>query len=281
MKSYEDQLRDQNTILEQQLFQSQKMELIGLLANSVAHDLKNILAIIAGNTELAAHRARTLPAVQSNLDAALKSCDHGASLVQQILWLGRRADSEYEEHDLRKIVDESLMLLSVLIPEGVEVVWSRPDAPCISSIHETQMIQVLMNLITNAIHAMKDTGTLSIDISCSESVPDAGRLSEHLNPGLYHRISVNDTGSGMDQSTLDHIFDSFFTTKEKGRGTGIGLPVVNRIVKKFQGHVTVESTVGVGTTFHVYLPAVRAVARVENQEEREESVEREKTNSVC
>ena len=281
MKSYEDQLRDQNIILEQQLFQSQKMELMGLLASSVAHDLNNILGVIAGNTELATHKARTLPAVQSNLNTALKSCHHGASLVQQILWLGRGADSEYEAHDLRQTVDESLMLLSVLIPESVKVVWSRPDTPSISSIHETQMIQVLMNLITNAIYAMKDTGTLSIDISGGESVGDAEQLSEHLSPGLYHKISVSDTGSGMDQATMDRVFDSFFTTKEKGRGTGIGLSVVNRIAKRFGGHVTVGSTVGVGTTFHVYLPADQSTVKVDNQEEREKSVEREETNPVC
>jgi len=281
MKSYEDQLRDQNIILEQQLFQSQKMELIGLLASSVAHDLNNILEIIAGNTELAARKARNLPAVQNNLDTALKSCHHGASLVKQILWLGRGADSEYEVHDLRQIIDESLMLLSVLIPKGVEVVWSRPDAPCIASIHETQMIQVMMNLITNAIHAMNDVGTLSLDISCSESVRDTGQLSEHLNPGLYHKISVNDTGSGMDQATINRVFESFYTTKPKGEGTGIGLSVVNRIIKRFGGHVTVESAVGVGTTFYVYLPAVPSTAKVNNQEKRGKSNGREKTNSVC
>lgn len=281
MKSYDDQLREQNITLEQQLFQSQKMELMGHLASSVAHDLNNILGVIAGNTELAAHKAHTLPAVQSNLDTALKSCHHGASLVQQILWLGRSADSEYEAHDLRQIVDENLMLLSVLIPKGVEVVWSRPHVSCIASIHETQMIQVLMNLITNAIHAMNDVGTLSIDISCSEPVRDAEQLSEHLNPGLYHKISVADTGSGMDQATINRVFESFYTTKPKGKGTGIGLSVVNRIVERFGGHVTIESTVGVGTTFHVYLPAAQTTAKVDNQEERGGSVEREKTNSVC
>jgi len=281
MKSYEDQLRDQNIILEQQLFQSQKMELIGLLASSVAHDLNNILGVIAGNAELAVHKARNLPAVQNNLNTALKSCHHGASLVQQILWLGRGADSEYEPHDLRQIVDESLMLLSVLIPKSVEVAWSRPNESCIAGIHETQMIQVLMNLITNAIHAMNDVGTLTVNISCNESVQNTEKLSEHLNTELCHKISINDTGSGMDQATLDHIFDSFFTTKENGKGTGIGLSVVNRIVKRYQGHVTVESTVGVGTTFHVYLPAVQTTAKLEDQKEREEYGEREKTNSVC
>jgi len=281
MKSYEDQLRNQNMILEQQLFQAQKMELIGLLASSVAHDLNNILSVIAGNTELAAHKARTLPSVQSDLDLVLKSCHHGASLVKQILWLGRGADSEYEVHDLRQIVDESLTLLSALIPKSVEVVWSKPDAPCMASIHETQMIQVLMNLITNAIHAMNDVGTLTIDIACGQYVPDAEELSEHLNPGLYHKISVSDTGSGMDQDTINRVFESFYTTKPKGKGAGIGLSVVNRIVKRLGGHVTVESAVGVGTTFHVYLPAVETTADVGNQEEGEASVEREKTNSVC
>lgn len=281
MKSYEDQLRDQNIILEQQLFQSQKMELMGLLANSVAHDLNNILAAISGYTELASLKVSDIKGVKENLSLAMKSCDHGASLVKQILWLGRSSNSECELHDLKDIINESLMLLAVIIPKEIEIIWAKPHKTCNVSVDQTQMIQVLMNLITNAMHAMKDTGTLSIDISCSEPVRDVEQLSEPLNHGLYHKISVNDTGSGMDQATIDRIFGSFYTTKPKGKGTGIGLSVVNRIVKRFGGHVTVESTVGVGTTFHVYLPAAQATAMVENQEEREESVEREKTNSVC
>jgi len=282
MKSYEDQLRDQNIILEQQLFQAQKMELIGHLASSVAHDLNNILMIISGNTELAVSKTRGNTSIAENLNAALESCDHGSKLVQQILQLGRGSDSECEfPHDLKEIVDESLMLLSVIIPKDIEIVWLKPTSACSVSVNQTQMIQVMMNLITNAVHAMNGSGALTIDLTEVSTIDDSYIQSENLSPGPYFRLSVADTGSGMDQSTLDHIFDPFFTTKEKGKGIGIGLSVVNRIVKKFQGHVTVESTVGVGTTFHIYLPAAPTTAKVDNQEKREGSVEREKANSVC
>jgi len=281
MKSYEDQLRDQNIILEQQLFQSQKLELIGLLASSVAHDLNNILAVISGNTELAASKTKGNTSVAANLSVALESCDHGEKLVQQILRLGRRSDSECELHDLRNIVDESLTLLSVIIPKDIEIIWPKPQSTCTVSVDQTQMIQVLMNLITNAVHAMNSSGVLTIGLTEVSTVDDSRSQSDSLSPGQYLRLSVADTGSGMDQSTLDNIFDSFFTTKEKGKGTGIGLSVASRIVKKFQGIVTVESTVGVGTTFHVYLPAARATAKVEHKKGSEESVEQEKTNSVC
>jgi len=103
---------------------------------------------------------------------------------------------------------------------------------------------------------MNDVGTLTVNISCNESVQNTEKLSEHLNTELCHKISVNDTGSGMDQATINRVFESFYTTKPKGKGTGIGLSVVNRIVKRFGGHVTVESAVGAGTTFYVFLPAV-------------------------
>ena len=281
MKSYEDQLRDQNIILEQQLFQSQKMELMGLLASSVAHDLNNILAVISGNTELASIKAKNNKGVKANLDVALESCAHGTRLVQQILRLGRGSNSECELHDLKDIVDESIMLLSVIIPKDIDIVWPKPHSTCNVSVDQTQMIQVLMNLITNAVHAMNGSGTLTIGLAEVSTVDDSCIQSEKLSPGQYLRLSVADTGSGMDQSTLDHMFDSFFTTKEKGKGTGIGLSVVKRIVKKFDGLVTVESTVGVGTTFHVYLPAAQTTAREDNQEERWGSFGKEKTNSVC
>ena len=281
MKSYEDQLREQNVVLEQELFQSQKMELMGLLASSVAHDLNNILAVISGNAELAAIKAKNNKDVKANLDVALESCAHGTKLVRQILRLGRGSKSECELHDLKDIIDESLMLLSVIIPKGIEIVWAKPPNAYTVSVDQTQMIQVLMNLITNAVHAMNGSGTLTIGLTEVSTVDDSYLQSENLSLESYLRLSVVDTGSGMDQSTLDHIFNSFFTTKEKGKGTGIGLSVVNRIVKKIDGLVKVESTVGVGTTFHVYLPAAHTTARKGNQEERERSLGKEKTNSVC
>ena len=281
MKSYEDQLRDKNIRLEQELFQSQKMELIGLLASSVAHDLNNVLAVISGNAELASLKAKNNKGVKANLDVALESCAHGTRLVQQILRLGRGSNSECELHDLKDIIDESLMLLSVIIPKEIEIVWTKPHQTCTVSIDHTQMIQVLMNLITNAVHAMNGSGTLTIGLTEVSTIDDPYLQSENLSQEPYLKLSVGDTGSGMDQSTLDQIFNSFFTTKEKGKGTGIGLSVVNRIVKKLNGRVTVESTIGVGTTFHVHLPATQITAKEGNQEERKGPVGKEKTNSVC
>jgi len=281
MKSYEDQLREQNTTLEQQLIQSQKLELMGLLANSVAHDLNNILAVIAGHTQLASLKAHRVKGAKADLDRALESCDHGARLVQQILQLGRGSPAEYELHDLRDIVDESLMLLSVIIPDDIEVVWSKPRRACTVRVDLTQMMQVLMNLTTNAVQAMEGSGVLTIGLSQVPAIEDSHVKAENLHSRPYFELRVADTGSGMDQSTLDRIFHPFFTTKEKGKGTGIGLSVVHRIVKKFGGLVTVKSTVGAGTTFYVYLPAVTTAGIIGQQEERKESVGREETNPVC
>ncbi|PKK81980.1 MAG: hypothetical protein CVT49_16075 [candidate division Zixibacteria bacterium HGW-Zixibacteria-1] len=279
IKSYEDQLRDQNIILEQQLIQSQKMELMGLLANSVAHDLNNILAVISGNTELAAIKASGIKGVEANLDHARKSCDHGASLVQQILWLGRGADSECKLHDLRSVIDESLMLLTVLIPKTIDVTWSRPDSPCFSYIHQTQMIQVLMNLITNAIHAMRNGGTLTISISNGHAIENLWIQSQNPAPGPYYKIIVADTGAGIDPTIINHIFDSFYTTKPKGKGTGIGLSIVNRILTNLHGYVTVDSEINVGTSFSVYLPAVED--NPNEKLESEASIGSKDSNPVC
>ena len=281
MKSYEDQLREQNKILEQQLFQSHKMEIMGLLACSVTHDLNNIFAVISGNASLAARKTRSNTNAAANLDVALESCTHGSRLVQQILQLGRGSESESELHDLKDIIDESLILLSVTIPKDIEIIWAKPHNSCTVSIDQTQMIQVMMNLITNAVYAMNGSGALTISITEVAMVDDSDTEFENLSPGPYFKLSVVDTGSGMDPSTLDQIFDPFFTTKPKGKGTGIGLSVVNRIVKKFKGLVTVESIIGVGTTFHVYLPVTPNPGNADQQEKGGKSVGREKTNSVC
>ncbi len=281
MKSYEDQLREQNITLERQLIQSQKMELVGFLASSVAHDLNNILAVIAGHAQLASLKAHGVKGVKADLDRAQESCDHGARLVQQILRLGRGSPAECALHDLRDIIDESLMLLSVIIPKNIEVVWSKPHRACTVSVDLTQMLQVLMNLITNAVQAMEGSGVLTIGLSQAPTIEDSHLKAENLHAGPYFKVSVADTGSGMDQSTLDHIFHPFFTTKEKGKGTGIGLSVVHRIVKKFGGLVAVRSTVGVETTFYVYLPTAIIADNIDQYEERGESDGRKATSPVC
>lgn len=281
MKSYEDQLREQNKILEQQLFRSHKMELMGLLACSVTHDLNNIFAVISGNASLAARKTKSNTNAAANLNVALESCTHGSRLVQQILQLGRGSESGCELHDLKDIIDESLILISVTIPKDVEIIWAKPHNSCTASFDRTQMIQVMMNLITNAVHAMNGSGALTISLTEVAMVDDSDTEFENLSLGPYSKLSVADTGSGMDSSTLDQIFAPLFTTKPKGKGTGIGLSVVNRIVKKFKGLVTVESTIGVGTTFHVYLPAAPNSGHANQHDEKGKSDEREKTNSVC
>lgn len=256
MKSYEDQLREQNIILERQLIQAQKMELIGILASEVAHDLNNILQCISGHAELAASYTDNIDQIRKHTQQARESGLHAINLVQQILQLGRGLHSKSKLPNLADMIDESLSLMSIMIPEGVRLVWSKPLIDgCVNS-DSTQIYQILANLCKNAVHAMNGAGTLTIALDRVPAIPEF-----HKNPGIsdqgpYYRVEVSDRGPGIEASILDNIFKPFYTAKPAGKGTGIGLAVVARIVKNIGGTIKVESTIGEGTTFIIYLPCV-------------------------
>ena len=241
--------------LEEQLRQTQKMEAIGTLAGGIAHDFNNTLAAINGYTELSQMILTGNDQVRRYLDSVLQAASRAADLVRQILTFSRQERVERRLIQLRPVVAETIKLLRASIPSTIEFNISlATNAPTVLA-DATQIHQILMNLGTNACHAMKGRpGRLEIKLErCPIDVAQAA-TQPRLRPGLYARVSVSDTGSGMDQATLRRIFEPFFTTKPPGEGTGLGLSVVHGIMESHDGAVTVYSHLGEGTVFHLYFP---------------------------
>jgi len=242
--------------LEEQYRQAQKMEALGTLAGGIAHDFNNILAAVKGYTELTRMEPNHTASTKEHLDAVLKGTNRAIALVRQILTFSRRQEQERSVIQLQDVVGEALKLLRVSIPAMIEFeVALAPDAPAVLA-DSSQIHQVIMNLGTNAAHAMKDkVGRLTVKLENFRVNEDMMAVKPHLRTGHYVRISVSDTGCGMDETTLSHIFEPFFTTKAPGEGTGLGLAVVHGIMHSHEGAVTVYSHPGEGTTFHLYFPA--------------------------
>jgi PAS domain S-box-containing protein len=242
--------------LEEQFRQAQKMEAIGTLAGGIAHDFNNILSAILGYTQLSQMVLKENPDVRGYLNAVLQASSRATDLVRQILTFSRQQPQERRPIQLQPVVDETLKLLRASIPSTIEFDLSlATDTPAVLA-DATQIHQILMNLGTNAWHAMKDRpGRLQVKLE--KCLVDAAQAATQpqLKPGLYARVSVSDAGCGMDQATLRRIFEPFFTTKPPGEGTGLGLAVVHGIMKDHDGAITVSSEPGKGTTFHLYFPA--------------------------
>ncbi|MDB6130796.1 MAG: hypothetical protein JWM04_1903 [Verrucomicrobiales bacterium] len=242
--------------METQFLQAQKMEAIGTLAGGIAHDLNNILAAINGYTELSLMTLKENPDVREHLGAVLRASSRATDLVRQILTFSRQQRLERRPVQLGPVVVETLKLLRASIPSTIEFDTTfATDAPTVLA-DATQIHQILMNLGTNAWHAMKDrTGRLQVKLEKCMVDAAIAAAQPRLRPGLYARISVSDTGCGMDPATLRRIFEPFFTTKPPGEGTGLGLAVVHGIMDSHDGAVTVYSQPGEGTIFHLYFPA--------------------------
>ncbi|MES2641672.1 MAG: PAS domain S-box protein [Myxococcota bacterium] len=242
--------------LEARFRQAQKMEAIGQLAGGVAHDFNNILAAILGNVALA--RADTAPdhPARPSLDEIARAARRARDLVQHILAFSRQQPPERRFIELRPVVEEVAAMLRAAVPASVElVVRCGDDVPRVW-VDETQVHQALLNLGTNAWHALNGKpGRVEIQVAPVEVDAELARKHPGLHPGPYVRLTVRDSGMGMEISTLERIFEPFFTTKPLGQGTGLGLSVVHGIVLSHGGAVTVTSSPGRGTTFAIYLPA--------------------------
>jgi PAS domain S-box-containing protein len=242
--------------LQEQFQQAQKMDAIGTLAGGIAHDFNNILAAITGYSELARMVLPDGTEAGEHLGAVLQASARATDLVRQILTFSRQERPERRLIELRPIVEESVKLLRATIPSTIEFeIALAANAPTVLA-DPTQVHQILMNLGTNAWHAMKDrSGRMQIKLE--PVVVDSVQVAAQplVKAGLYARISVSDTGSGMDAATLRRVFEPFFTTKRVGEGTGLGLSVVHGIMDSHDGAVTVFSRPGAGTVFHLYFPA--------------------------
>ena len=242
--------------LEDQLQQAQKMEAIGTLAGGIAHDFNNILGAVMGYAELALHEVENKSIPDQYLREVLHAGRRAKDLVKQILTFSRQTDQERTPVLVRLIVKEVIKLLRASLPSTIEIHQNiQSDALVMGD--PTQVHQVIMNLCTNAGYAMRDQGgRLTVNLEPLELDPDFAAGHPNLKSGPYLKLTVSDTGPGIEASELDRIFEPFFTTKEKGEGTGMGLAVVHGIVTGHGGDIIVRSEPGQGTTFTVFFPAV-------------------------
>jgi len=248
---------------EERLRHAQKIEAIGTLAGGIAHDFNNILAAMIGYAEMAMDSTSDQPTVQTDLHEVLKAGVRARELVHQILTFSRQTEQETKPVKVKLVVREATRLLRASIPRTIEMVPSMLSDSSVMA-DPTQIHQVVINLCANAAHAMEEKGGV-LEVSLEDVLLDADFVAQHpdVSSGLYVRLIVSDTGHGMDPSTVSRIFEPYFSTKEKGEGTGLGLSVVHGIVKSHGGAITVYSEPGEGSTFHVYLPVVEQDAPAE------------------
>jgi len=247
-------------LADEALRESQKMESLGTLAGGIAHDFNNILGAILGNLDLLQREPALPPAAVPRLQQINLSAQRARALVQQILAFGRRQPQALRDQPLKPLVEESLALLRASLPAGVELRAVLTDEPLYVRADATQVQQVLMNLCSNAWHALPAEGG-TIEVGFDAALPALPGLAEaSTRPGRRVHLWVRDSGSGMDEATRARIFEPFFTTKPVGRGTGLGLAVVHGIVSEHGGSIAVDTAPGRGATFHVYLPRGEAPA---------------------
>ncbi|MGB9772972.1 MAG: PAS domain S-box protein [Bacteroidota bacterium] len=257
-------------ILQQQLIQAQKMESMGRLAGGIAHDFNNVLAAVLGSAEMIARRASSDEKLSQYVSIIRSAAQRGADLAKRLLAFARMETYEMKPLSVNKVLNETVKLLEYTFEKSVEIETRFADNIPIISGDAGQLQQVFMNICINARDAMPRGGKLTIETRrvAGSEVPVESFMK--ALPGDYVEIRISDTGVGMDEKTRQRIFEPFFTTKERGKGTGLGLAVAYGIVRSHNGFTTVESTLGVGTTLKVYLPASESRAEAEVAKEQEE-----------
>ena len=248
--------------LDENLRRSQKLEAVGVLAGGIAHDFNNILLGIVGHAELVLREARLGDQSREDLEQVLKAAERGRELVKRILQFSRDTEVSRKPLRLEHAIGEAIQLLRASLPSTIEIhAELDPASPVVMS-DETQVHQILMNLGTNAAHAMPDGGTLRIRLEPFMATPDFTRSHPGSQPGPHARIIVSDTGAGMSAEVLERALEPFYTTKPPGQGTGLGLSIIHGIVRAHRGALEIASVPGGGTTVTITLPAGDAPAPV-------------------
>lgn len=255
--------------LRNKLQHAQKIEAIGTLAKGIAHDFNNVITAIIGYVEIAKYEAAAGQSINDSIQKVKQACSRAQELVKQILTFSMEVKQNQNLVQLSDVIHESLDLLKVTLPDNISISVNIKNecSPILGD--ETHLHQIIMNLCINAIHAMTDSGgeleiTLKarqLSLSESESDPD-------LVPGEYIQLEVSDTGHGMSPETLERIFEPYFTTKEREKGTGIGLAVVHGIMKKHRGTISVVSKLGGGTTFQLLFPDSKIHMKIDKQKKK-------------
>jgi len=254
------------TELEDQLRHSQRMETIGTLAAGIAHDFNNILSPILGYTDMAMEDSGDNNAVRKDLERVLEATHRAKELVEQILLFSKNVDREASPIHLHFIIREGLKFVRASLPTTIGIQQNVNIDSGVVKANSPQIHQVLVNLCTNAAHAMRDTGgTLRIELEPFQIDDKMAQSNAHLHVGPYARLRVIDTGRGMDEDTLGRVFEPFFSTKDDREGTGLGLSVVHGIIMNHGGEITIESEPDNGTTVTVYLPHAEKVEEVREE----------------
>jgi signal transduction histidine kinase len=253
--------------LEEQLRQSQKMDAIGRLAGGVAHDFNNLLTVIKGHGDLMLDRLQASESMHKSALQISKAADRATSLTRQLLAFCRMQVLQPKILDLNSLVSEMYSLLRRLVREDISFTFRGGESVSCVKADPGQIEQIIMNLTVNACDAMPVGGKLTIETSNVAVDQSFAKTRPPMLAGDYVRLSVVDTGCGMDANTKARIFEPFFTTKEQGKGTGLGLATVYGVVKQSAGYIWVESEPGAGTKFEVYLPAVDQVADLQGKQE--------------
>ncbi|MEA3230311.1 MAG: PAS domain S-box protein [Thermodesulfobacteriota bacterium] len=250
--------------LQKQILQAHKMEAIGTLAGGIAHDFNNILSAVIGYTELALFDVEEGSHLHGSLTEVLHAGNRATDLVKQILTFSRQSEHVAKPVHLNSLVKEALKMLRSTIPTSIDLQEHISNKFLTVKADPTQIHQVVFNLVTNASHAVvEDGGFIAIELKPVILDRDAKEVRSGWEPGSYARLTITDNGSGISKEHIDHIFEPYFTTKEKHKGTGLGLSVVHGIIETYNGHITVDSEVKQGTTFNIYFPLARQAVVVD------------------
>ncbi|OGT42946.1 MAG: hypothetical protein A3F13_07980 [Gammaproteobacteria bacterium RIFCSPHIGHO2_12_FULL_40_19] len=239
--------------LEIALLQGQKLQAIGTLAGGIAHDFNNILYAIIGYVEMTREEEDKNSIKYNNLGKVLEATKRGQELISRILAFSRKQHHEFEVIDLNNTIEAALSLLKPTIPASVSIQFEKNHGISIVG-NQTQIHQVLVNIINNAVDAMEGEGTIIIRSTHLTTDDPLLKQLTQSSPQKYCKLEISDTGHGMDQATMERVYEPFFTTKEVGKGSGLGLSIVHSIIKEHRGEILLNSQLGHGTTFTILLP---------------------------